>query len=269
MFNFYLQNKSYENANAQAIECNLQDLNDLVIVDRKQDDSFLKHDSIWATNTLDGVFSDVVFSKLEDKQLSNIVLPKMFHAIDSIDFEINSFEDFDKVHKGYNAFYGIHFDNVNQARCIIDKISHSHFRQNNLWEVTPASFWERKERLFSNLIFCPSVEDDIKLIGGTYLSQIIVKLKELDRYIANYWKAGNFNFGDVNSRAALNISPESKKTMDQKKYRDQRIFSLPDGRKECFELHIKTGNLRFHFFPENGMIYIGYIGKHLDTDKFN
>jgi hypothetical protein len=44
---------------------------------------------------------------------------------------------------------------------------------------------------------------------------------------------------------------------------------MPDGRRECFELHIKTGNLRFHFLPENGRIYIGYIGKHLDTDKFN
>jgi hypothetical protein len=56
--------------------------------------------------------------------------------------------------------------------------------------------------------------------------------------------------------------------MSQAKYRNQRMFTMPDGRKECFELHIKVGNLRFHLFPENGKIYVGYIGKHLDTDRF-
>jgi hypothetical protein len=69
-------------------------------------------------------------------------------------------------------------------------------------------------------------------------------------------------------KAALNISPESDKTMSQKKLRNQRIFSMPDGRRECFELHIKSGDLRFHFFPEDGKIYVGYIGEHLETDRF-
>ena len=57
--------------------------------------------------------------------------------------------------------------------------------------------------------------------------------------------------------------------MEQEKYKCQRMFKLPDGRIECFEWHIKTGNLRLHFFPENCIIYVGYIGKHLDTDTFN
>ena len=74
MFNYYLLNKSYEKANAKVIEANLQDLNDLVVEERKDDDSFLKHESIWYAPTADGSFSEVVFTKLEDKQLSNVVI---------------------------------------------------------------------------------------------------------------------------------------------------------------------------------------------------
>ena len=51
--------------------------------------------------------------------------------------------------------------------------------------------------------------------------------------------------------------------MNDDKKKVERMFKLPNGRTECFELHIKTGNLRFHFFPENLKIYIGYIGVHL------
>ena len=45
-------------------------------------------------------------------------------------------------------------------------------------------------------------------------------------------------------------------------------FHYSNRRKEYSELHLKTGNLRFHFLPENGRIYFRYFGKHLDTYKF-
>jgi hypothetical protein len=269
MFNFCLHNKSYEKASTASIEVNLRDLNDLVVFERNKADSFLKNESIWYVQTHDGLFSDVVFSQLEDKQLSNVVLPKMFHAIDSTDSEITNFEEFDKSFKLYNAFIGIHFTDIDTSRCITDKLSYESYRKKNLWEVTPISFWERKETLFSNIILCPTVENVINTIGGTYLEQIMIQLKELDRYVSQYWKTGNFNYVDSNAKTPLNITPESKKTMGQKKYVALRTFSMPDGRRECFELHIKTGNLRFHFFPENNKIYIGYIGKHLPTDQYN
>ncbi|MDR1938781.1 MAG: hypothetical protein LBQ73_09850, partial [Tannerellaceae bacterium] len=249
MFNYYLFNKSYEDANIQEIEFNLQDLNDLVVTERKEDDSFFKHDSIWETLTLSGTFADVVFNKLEDKHLSNIILPKLFQAIDTLQHEIQSFEEFDASYKIYNAFYGIHFTESNIQRYITDKTTYTEFRNKNLWEVTPESFWERRHTLFSRIVFCESVENDIKTIGGTYLQQIIKKLKELDRYVAQYGKDEAFNYHDANTKTALNISPESTKTMQQSKYYRQRLFSLPDGRRECFELHIKTKHLRFHLFP--------------------
>lgn len=265
MFNYYLFNKSYEKANASSLESNLQDLNDLVIAERNNEDSFYKHESIWDTPTADGGFGEVVFGKLEDKQLSMIVLPKMFRAIDSVEKEITTFEEFDDTFKIYNAFYGIHFTGIDLERCITDKASYSKFRKANLWELTPESFWERRENLFSKIVLCPSVQNDLKKIGGTYLEQIIIKLKELDIYAVRYWNEGSFSYQDANEKAALNITPESRTTMNHENLRNQRLFSMPDGTRKCFELHIKTGNLRFHLFPENKFIYIGYIGKHLDT----
>ena len=55
--------------------------------------------------------------------------------------------------------------------------------------------------------------------------------------------------------------------MSDPKKKQMRLFKLPNGKTECFELHIKTGDLRFHFFPDNNSlkIYIGYIGTHLPT----
>jgi hypothetical protein len=186
-----------------------------------------------------------------------------------VENEISTFEEFDSTFKIYNAFYGINFTEIEIERCITDKATYSKFRETYLWELTPKSFWERKEILFSKIILCDSVETDIQTIGGKYLNQIVFKLFELDKYVNAYWSSRDFNYEDANAKAPINISPESKKTMSQKKYSDLRIFTMPDGRRVIFELHIKSGNLRFHFYPENGKIYVGYIGKHLATDKYN
>ncbi len=269
MFNYYLSNTSYLAVATRSIEENLRDLNDLVVDERNDDDSFLYHSSIWYIETAEGSFADVVFSKLEDEHLRNSVLPRMFQSIESVEKEILSFDQFDKAYCIYNAFYGVHFVDINLERCVTNKETYAAFRQKFLWEVTPNSFWARRESLFLRVILCNNIEDNIKTVGGKYLQQILNKLHELDKYINNHWTTGNFNYKDANLKTSLNISPESKITMEQDKYRNQRIFSMPDGRRECFELHIKTGEFRFHFFPENGNVYIGYIGKHLDTDRFN
>jgi hypothetical protein len=271
MFNYYLFNDSYDNVQLHELEMNLQTLNDLAIEEKKEDDLFLKHDSIWDVNTAEGNFAEVVFSRLEDKQLSMIVLPKLFNSIQSTQTPITTLAQFDDLYKIYNAFYGINFDSHNfpADKCIINKDRYVFFRESNLWDLTPDSLWERKDLLFKKIILCPSVQTNLADIGGTYLEQIVSKLQELDRYAVDYWQNGNFSYNDANDKTFLNISPESKKTMEQEKYYNQRVFSMPDGRRLCFELHIKTGNLRFHFLAENGILYVGYIGKHLDTAKYN
>lgn len=269
MFNFYLSKIGYETASSAEIENNFILLNEIVVDNPAPEDFFLKNENIWDLNTKDGILGDVIFSKFSDPQFASTVVPKLLESVESIDEEYFSLKDFDcSNYKIYNSFYGASFQ-ILDDRHISDKDKYNKFKTNNLWNLTADTFWDRRELLFSKIILCPSVKDDLKRIGTPYLNQIKDKLMILDRYVVNHWKKDKFQYTDANEKSSLNISPESRKTMEQKKYYNQRVFNMPDGRRECFELHIKTGNLRFHFFPEDCKIYIGYIGKHLDTDKFN
>lgn len=269
MFNFYLSKIGYGKASAAEIEENFILLNEIVVEEPAPEDSFLKNENIWEFDTKEGVLGEVVFSKFNDPQFANTVVPKLIESLKSINEEYSTLEEFDRSnYKIYNSFFGAKFENQND-RHISDKEKYVKFKRNNLWDLTAETFWERREQLFTNIILCPSVQNDLKKIGSTYLNQIKDKLMALDNYVANHWKRDNFKYTDANEKSSLNITPESKKTMEKEKYYNQRVFKLPDGRSQCCELHIKTGNLRFHFFPENCKIYIGYIGKHLDTVKFN
>lgn len=271
MFNFYLSPIGYHKASFAEIEENFILLNELIFDDQKPEDVFLKNEDIWDFETKNETLSEVIFTHFEDKQFACTVVPKLIESLKSINVIYHCTNDFDNsIFKIYNSFYGASFEDVINEKHINSKLKYEAFKSKYLWELTPETFWERREILFSNIVLCPSVEYDLKKIGGTYLTLIKDKLVEFDRYVSENWSEGNFNYNEANQKSSLNISPESKKTMEQRKYFNQRIFSMPDGRRLCFELHIKTsGNLRFHFYPENNKIYIGYIGKHLDTDKYN
>lgn len=266
MFNYYLFNPSYVDAATNVLEDNLLTLQGL-FAGRKDNEKFLKHDSIWDVKVEDGTFGEVVFSSFVDKQFSNQVLPQLFQQINSIETQIESIDDFNNRYRIYNAFFGINFQGLPGNNYICDLATYNTFFENNNWELTPQIFWERRKELFSRVILCPGVEEQIRKIGGKYFQQTISKIRELDNYIVNHWNGGVFNYRNANSNAALNISPESRTTMEQQDLISLRTFSLPDGRRECFDLHIKTGDLRFHFYPENLKIYIGYIGKHLRTSR--
>jgi hypothetical protein len=266
MFNFYLFNKSYEKADCALLEENLRILNDLVIVEREEEDFFWKNDSIWYCNTADGIFSDVVFSKIQDKQLSQHVIPRLFQVISSIPEEFLSLDEFDRSRfRIYNAFYGMIFDDPVSDRYITDKDTYSTFKTKYLFDVTHKSLWERRDLLFSRVILCPDVEKNLKTIGNAYLKQILKKLLTLDRYAIKEWTCGKFNYENANRHSSLTISPESKATMSQEKYKYIRSFKMPDGSIECFDLHIKTGDLRIYFYPKDERLYVGYIGTHLPT----
>jgi len=125
--------------------------------------------------------------------------------------------------------------------------------------------WEQRDVFFPHLTLCAEVERQLQKIGvNKMLLQIINRLKSLNDY-AEHWKTGDFSYEDVNATTDLRISPESNNTI--KNYGSLRRFTIPNQGKKLFDLHIKTGNLRFHFYPDNNnrKIYIGYIGKHLRT----
>lgn len=132
-----------------------------------------------------------------------------------------------------------------------------------------AELWKRRKEFFPNLEFCDEVEIQLRNLGvSKTLLQIIDRLRALDNYVAN-WTKGSFNYTEANQNTNLRISPESESTL--RKFGVLRKFSIPEQGKKTFDLHIKTGDLRFHFYPDENLrkVYIGYIGKHLRISSQN
>lgn len=123
--------------------------------------------------------------------------------------------------------------------------------------------WLKRLTFFPNLILCDEIERQLQRLGvSKMLLQIIERLKALDTYVSK-WNSGDFNWQDCKKNINCDLSPESPTTIS--KYGHLRKFTIPNQGKKLFDLHIKTGDLRFHFYPDNAnrKVYIGYIGKHL------
>lgn len=128
--------------------------------------------------------------------------------------------------------------------------------------------WQRKESLLPNLIFCNNTYDQLRNIIGKepYFPQILRHLFELNRYVSQ-WVSGSFSLDSIS------WSEESSQTLIHPKYGPLRRFLCPDGIQRTFSFHSKPtgGNIRIYFYPlqDSKIAYIGYIGDHLPTVKFN
>lgn len=72
-------------------------------------------------------------------------------------------------------------------------------------------------------------------------------------------------------QTGFEISGETKKTLENPKYRERREFIIESKGKVLFEWHIKIGNeIRIHYFidKENKKIYIAHCGSHLPVPSF-
>jgi len=128
-----------------------------------------------------------------------------------------------------------------------------------------SDIWERRTVFFPHLTLCGDVKRQLSNVGMSgHLNQIIDRLRALDAF-AEKWNNGNFDLNRLNAETNLRVSGESSSTLSQ--YSGQRRFKLPDGRRALFDLHIKIGDLRFHFYPDDAVrkVYVGYIGGHLST----
>ncbi|MFI5137865.1 MAG: hypothetical protein ACHQIM_08550 [Sphingobacteriales bacterium] len=143
--------------------------------------------------------------------------------------------------------------------------SHVNWYQNYQLECLKKSkeIWERRVEFFSNLELCEEIEKQIEKIGvSKTLFLIIDRLKTLNDYV-KHWENGDFDYQDANQTTNLRISPESESTL--RRFSSIRKFTIPGQGKKLFDLHIKTADLRLHFYPDNNSkkVYVGYIGKHL------
>ena len=259
MSNFFLLNEAINVENYQSFK---EGFKEFVLIDKEAEDVFLRHDSFWQIELLAELYSNNY--QLQDE---TAICKFIEQLTPSANYFINSTQINNHYVDEDNAFLGIDFINttIEVDRQIKNNTEYLTFNHNNLWNVDFRNFWSKKAKLFPNLIMCGQVQNQIAQIGNSgYFTQIIDRLKDFNEAIGN-WENGNFSYRDVNANYALRISPESDKTMD--KYGNERICQLPDGGTDYFELHIKTGDLRFHFLPNNASkkVYVGYIGPHLST----
>ncbi|OQY50767.1 MAG: hypothetical protein B6247_20995 [Candidatus Parabeggiatoa sp. nov. 2] len=108
--------------------------------------------------------------------------------------------------------------------------------------------WEKRAEFFPHLVLCGEVEKQLTRLGiqSKYLDQIIEKLKRLNQY-ATDWTEGSYSEPKL-TQYGLNVSGESDSTL--RKYGQLRKFRLPNRERKLFAQHIKTGDLRFHFYPD-------------------
>ncbi|MCG3718275.1 hypothetical protein L5F50_03690 [Aliarcobacter butzleri] len=120
--------------------------------------------------------------------------------------------------------------------------------------ITVDNFWEQRKELFSKIIFCDEVKEQINLIDKNILIRDIKFLRDIET--------------SKKSIHDFNIHNEGETVRTNVKLRSLREFYI-DNEKKYFEKHIiRSSGHRIHFLEENEKIYIGYIGKHLETKKF-
>lgn len=257
MSNFCLLNQTIERGD---YNYSVSGMLKLASISKEKEDAFYKHESI---------YSLVLYSQLcENLGANEQILLIFLEQLSSMQANATSVDDLaDLFPNETNVFLGINFEGtqVPPEIQITDDDSYKQFNKTNLWNVTFKNFWGKREKLFPNLVFCPQVKDHVYSVGGSsHFNQIVERLKEFDRAVSG-WTQGIFSYKQINSNYSLRISPESDGTMS--KFGNERIFPMPTGGTEYFELHIKTGGLRFHFYAQNTtrLVFIGYIGPHLST----
>lgn len=259
MSNFFLLNEAIELADFDAFKSGMLELN---VIDRSDVDVFMKHASVYYLSNYDILCN----TSGPDEQ----VIIQFIEQLSGYKHYLPNKETFDAhFAAAKNAFLGIDFSTtVVASTCRIkNDASYKIFKNEALWDVTFRNLWAKRSELFPNLILCGQVENQIRNVGNSaHFNQILTRLVSFNEAVSE-WKNGDFSYRQINQNYSLRISPESKQTMNN--HESERRFRMPNGGTKTFELHIKTGDLRFHFYPDNASlkVYIGYIGPHLTVSS--
>ncbi|MCQ2979657.1 MAG: hypothetical protein MJ245_07660 [Clostridia bacterium] len=131
--------------------------------------------------------------------------------------------------------------------------------------------WERWEEFFPNLIKCEITKDCLyKNPEKNHILKIIEQLDLLQTYFVNL--KTSFSFDEL-KLIGVDASDESDTVKRDPNLNKYRLFKLPNETKDFFFYHTKffgKFETRLYFLPikNSNKCYIGYIGKHLKTQKF-
>ena len=272
MFNFYLFGEGYSDVSPSVLHSNINGLIKICHGQPREEDHFMMNpyrfwDTVISTNEK---LADVMFAQefWPDPQFAIMVLPRLFNTIKNIEADFRSVEEMDaEFPEKANAFYCA-LNPEAHPRVLIDHPAYARFKSDRLRPAICKDIYDRRSLLFSHLDFCGKATEQLEKGGTTNVAQIFDRLKELNRYAEESWGKGEkFRVDHLCATTSLNASPESDTTLNDSQLNSLRSFSLPDGRTQVFSLHLKFGDYRIHFFPENNRIYVGYIGPHLPTSK--
>jgi hypothetical protein len=260
MIGLYLHNEALNHLDKGLFIAGLKEV--LIVKEGLNTNSkFLKHETVWNLSVLGELFAD--YSQ-ENQVLINFL--KQLNSCENLCLTEGHLDS--EFTDRCSAFSGINFNNlgISAHRSVADSSTFSNFHNYCIDNISFRDLWKVKQDVFPNLIFCDGVKNDILSVGQSkHFTQIISKLLILDLY-SKQWETGKFDYNDLNRSQAVRVSPESDSTINM--YSQERTFKLPVlNVSHLFDLHLKTGDLRFHFYPDNETktVYVGYIGSHLRT----
>lgn len=265
MRNFYLFEEALQVATIIELEEGLNNLNKVIINRDSKKDSFICNPNIWECEIKQGYIYDL-FGGIVNMELQRVV-PFIFSSFlpQEAIFE-NHVEIDDHFPDDYNAFTGFNFSQTSilKDRQVFDVSSYNQFIDSCTKSEAYSSilnFWEYKEAIFSNLIFCDRVWDQIRHLSVTddRFKLIIDKLECLNDYTGR-WKEGGFDYDNC----GLDCAPDTQKRINDTL--QLRTFTCPTIGNKVFSLHIRWSfgrePFRLYFYPDanSHKVYVGYIG---------
>lgn len=271
MFSYYFQNRSYYFANDLDVVDHLNAVNKIV-ANSDQFDHFVQpqgfYDGIYDRwgNTVGSVLKD---SSRTSKYIVERVLPRIRGRCKIITNSYNSIADMNvDYHNTSNAFLCAS-TRMPTVGIVVDYKDYVSFRSFIISQTVGSSNFKKCCQMMLKKVVLTKDAYDMVRPYGKMVKQIYERLLQLDHYLLYEWKKGVFNEGDVAAKTPLTISDESDSVKRDRAYNHHRYFRIPEiGGQFCF-LHIKTGVLRFHIYPDDSTktIYVPYIGPHLPTPE--
>jgi len=265
MNNFFLFNESLNTDSVVELENGIKDLTEVLVLKQPNRDIFMRDEHFWDYETCHGFAYEFTYSII-DKELYPLTI-KLFDSYTKSPIYISNEKDFDILFDNdCNGFQGINFSKtgIQQGRQIVDPTTFNQFVLNCKVKKAYDSvkdFWDTREVLFPNLIFCNEVKEQISSFSITddRFKLIDDKLKLLNNFTGK-WTEGAFNLKNL----GLDSSPDTPTRINSTlKF---RTFLCPGLGNRVFSYHSKwyVGNepFRLYFFPEssNRKVYVGYIG---------
>lgn len=266
MFRYYLLEKAYHLAGVESLQSNMMELNEAVVAYGSPDDDYYRSDDFWSVQVEKGRSIAQCIYSLPNQQFCRMVLPSLLKRLHVVPPIIDYTALCSTFPNDIPAFWGVVFNPKSDYE-LRNKQEQDFFRVEAAKKSVKASNLKEWGRiLFRRIILCDSAYKNLKNYSSTEFSQIVERLIELDRYNQT-WSVGSFAPANVTLGTNLKVSYESNTTNNNPKTSALRWFQVPNGDSKYFEPHIKMGNFRIHFYPDEKehIIYVGYIGPHLPT----